>query len=718
MFRLLTGILLFASISSAAPVVSVRSTGGELKLNSWFVQLNELLSGADATRAKLAVAAPRPSIADALEAIAGLEVVARHYEGVTDDQSGVKEAKAFAAALKADLKGPAPSEPLEKKFRDRVFALDKPSINRWIELMRQQALAVPGPKVTRSATAIVSLEEDGETLAEAAFLDMTQSTILSPAVRALLGSASQGVDPKFSAVVDQRRVWLSKKGTTLYGDFSEGLIRLRMESPGGGGYAQSQFYFTTRVLYELGFAVSVDNGVLTATHSGERARLDLDSRVEIFGTAWKAVETGRALLPKLKEYLTGTRNQDQNAERLDILARIFAGEGRLPMLELGKFGPAVNIYHGRDDEREKLRAQFSKTLERLGLGSFPPDVPFGQRTVDLYYNAPVRAAVARGELVLDGKAYRKNKAYRPLVKGTLPSKAETFEWSGVYASARPVARSAGNLIFRAQWRLDINEWLVLNFSRAVATGKLTGVSSTGYSFDALTKKLTDLDLLSPKVSARVRESFGRRGTPDPTREAFGTQLAPGSSVLARVTYDRSKAELGGRIFVTPYVGMGDRKAVSRSRGLLTTVGGAQAAIVAGLSGVPAVDLPSGFWGESSGLSVDLPVFDRRGVVTSFKRVVVREGEAVRLDPGRGVVSFPDPAAQSWLVAMEEALTAYDRGGDINALALWTQGRLITLKGTTRTEMGRLLVQEMEVRSKTGVSPDHLKRIKRVVSAKR
>lgn len=715
----LTGLLLLTSIAArSAPELVLRgNTTPELKLSGWFGSLDALLSKADEGQALLAGAAPRPTVEDARAAAVLLQSVAKNYEAVTGDLAAKKEAVEFAASLQADFKDVSATEPLQRSYHDRVFALDKPSLNRWFELMRQQALSVPGPKVTRPANALVSLEDDSQVLSEAAFFSMTPANTLSPAIRALAASAGETVDSAVSSVVDGNRLWVSKQGATLYGDMASlgqgGLIRLRMQSPGGSAYEQSQFYFTTRALYELGFAVAVDNGVLTATHSGERARLDLDSRVEIFGAAWKAVSTGQALLPKLKGFLAGTINEEENAKRLDVLARIFAAEGRLPMISFDKFSAAVALYNKRDEEREKLRAQFSKTLEQLGLGSFPPDVPFGQRTIDLHYNAPLRGAIARGELVSDGKAYRKNTAYRARVTAR---PAPGYDWTAVYAAGIPAAQEGSKLLFRAQWRLDANEWLVVYFSRGLHTGEITGISSPGLDFAALSKKLTALGLLSKKTAPRVRESFGRRGTPDPTREAFGASLAPGSSVLARVTYDRSKAELGGRIFVTPYVGIGDRKAVSRSRGLLTTVGGVQAAIVAGLAGVPAVDLPSGVWGESLGLSIDLPVFDRSGAVVSFKRVVVREGEAVRLDPGRGVVSFPDPKAQSWLIAMQEALTAYDRGADINALGLWVRGRLDLLQGSRRTEMGRMLVAEMESRSKTGVSPEHLERIKRVVKS--
>jgi hypothetical protein len=720
----LTGLLLLASGARSAPVVAVRRADApDPKIKSWFATLDRLVKRADAAQTRLGVAAARPASRDALDAVEAVEALAKDYASLTGDKKGGAEAAAFASGVRESLKGASPTDPLSKDARESVFPLESPSLNRWIELIRQQALAMPGPEARASANALASIEEDGSVLAEAAFLEISPSAALSPGVRALVAAAPERLDPALSAVVSGSKVWLSKEKASFYGDFSsgsgQGLLRLRVESPGGAALEQSRFYFLTRALYELGFAVSVDNGVLTALLSGERAPLDLDARVERFGAAWKAFETAEALAPKLERYLAGTVSQDQNAERLDRLARIFRANGRLPMLPLDDLLTAVEAYRRNTDERESLRGELSNGLERLGLGAFPPGAPVGQRTIDLYYNTPVRAAVARGELVLDGKAFRRSPRYRPLAGlSTADPRHERYDWSGLFAAGRPIGRVAGALAFRAQWRLDAEEWLIVRYTRGLSDGRLKALRAEGLSFDALVAKLSALGLIRPKVEPRVREAFGRRGRPDPTREAFGATLAPGSSVLARVTYDRSKAELGGRIFATPYIAFGDRKAVRRARGLLTTSGGAQAAIVAGLAGVPAVDIPAGMWDETSGLSIDLPVFAKSGTVKSFKRVVVREGEAVRLDPGRGVVSFPEPETQSWLVAMEEALTAYDRGADINALALWASGRLATLSASARDDVGRLLIEELEARQKTGVSPEHVERIRRVVTERR
>ncbi|OIO06609.1 MAG: hypothetical protein AUJ52_11870 [Elusimicrobia bacterium CG1_02_63_36] len=715
----LTALLLPAAVV-AAPVVSVRrGAPADATLKSWFETLDRSLERADAAQARLAAAAARPAVRDALEAAGAVEAIAGDYAVLTGDEKGRADAAAFASSMRSRFSAVPPTDPLGKDALAGVFSLETPSLNRWIELLCQQALAVPGPDAKASANALAALEEDGETIAETAFLEVSPSDALSPAVRALLSASGSSVDPAASAVVSGARAWISKDGAALYGDFGAGgLIRLRMGSPGESALDQNAFYFITRALYELGFAVSVDNGVLEAALSGERLRLELDERVERFGSAWRAVETGRGLRAKLSGYLADSPSQEENASRVDALARIFAANGRLPMLELSNLSASVAAYRNNNDAREALRAELTKTLELLRLGVFPPDAPIGQRTLDLYYNNPVRAAVARGELISDGDAYRRSPRYRPLAGLGAPvaPRHRLYDWSAVFAAGRPIGRIGAAAAFRAQWRLDAGEWLILRYTRSAADGKLASLVADGRSLDDAIGTLSSLGLLKPAVEPRVRETFGRRGASNLSREAFGTALAPGSSTLARVTYDRSKAELGGRIFATPFVGIGDRNAVRRSRGLLTTAGGSQAAILAGSAGVPAVDLPSGRWSESSGLSVDLPVFNAAGEIESFKRVVVREGEAVRLDPGRGVVSFPTPEEQSWLVAMEEALTAYDRGADINALALWASGRLAALSAPVRAEFGKALVAEMETRSKTGVSPEHLERIKRVVAS--
>ena len=137
---------------------------------------------------------------------------------------------------------------------------------------------------------------------------------------------------------------------------------------------------------------------------------------------------------------------------------------------------------------------------------------------------------------------------------------------------------------------------------------------------------------------------------------FGRTLHPGAPVSARVTYDKAKALLGDRIFITPYVSAQDAKALFRAKGLLVTLAGAQSAALAAAAKVPAIDLPQAQWTESSGIVLSLPVFGppRSGgfqEAVSWKRVPIREGTAIRMDPASGAVELPDPGRHTFLLRL-------------------------------------------------------------------
>ncbi len=222
---------------------------------------------------------------------------------------------------------------------------------------------------------------------------------------------------------------------------------------------------------------------------------------------------------------------------------------------------------------------------------------------------------------------------------------------------------------------------------------------------------------------------GRPGRPAasgaPQSLVFGTVLNPGPTPLtSRITYAAETAVLGDRVYLTPYVGAKDAKAVSRSRALVTTSGGVQAAVLAGAAGVPAVDIAGGVWSDA-GLRLSVPVFGPvRGTaagaplryVEGYRVLTLRESDAVRVDPLRGALEPLSAARQSVLVRLEDALRAYDRSGDINALALWTVGQLKAggLDKSQKRVLAESLRAAMLERSKTGISKPHLKRILEVL----
>jgi hypothetical protein len=92
---------------------------------------------------------------------------------------------------------------------------------------------------------------------------------------------------------------------------------------------------------------------------------------------------------------------------------------------------------------------------------------------------------------------------------------------------------------------------------------------------------------------------------------------------------------------------------------------------------------------------------------------------LRLDPSRSRLEVLDPERQMVLVRLEEALKAYDRGADINALGLWVvaQMRDTVLTSEQKKLLSSELLSALDARRKTGVPEAHIERIRRVLANK-
>jgi len=728
------------------------------EVGAWFSALDRLLSGSSELSGALAASAAAPRARDGLGAASAVEGLAALSRKLGTSESELRPVVKAVAEVREALKGLGDDTPLPKGAVEKVYALDAPSLNRYSELMRQAALESAGPKGRFPANSLVSFKRGGTAL-EAAFLDVADTPhvrdgrVVSPPLWALLEARIGDAGEPPDTVLSGSRIWLRRGTADLFADFSAGggggTVRLRCLSPGGTTMEQARFYFLTRALFEAGFAVSVENGNLVALLSGERLKLDPAERVERFATAWKAFAASERMTPALmKEFLRGSVSQDDNAERLDRLARIFAAEGDLPFLagtHVDRLRKGTDAYLADNSRREALRAEMDKVLIAWGFGGFPAGVPIGQRTIHLYYNGVLEAGLASGELKMSKERVVRGERYSPLeglaakLRGGLPPGAYSARrLAPVLARGRVLGRVGDYEAVQAQWRTDPDRWLLLRLLRhpdgsvraleAFAAGPDAPLKSL--KADAALGRLEELGVL-PSAAAHASDTLPK-GTQDRGAAApaafWALTLQPGPPVTARVTYDRARATQGDSIFLTPYVSAGDREAVRRCRALVTTAGGPQAAILAGISGIPALDLGQAEWSEGSGLRVEQTVFgppkNYQGVVlrpaAQRRWLAVRDGDALRLDPERGLVEFLDPNKQEALVRLDGALKAYDRGADIQALAMWAKGQLTApdMAPEERRQLGDALVSEMRSRLRTGIPKAHLERIMVVVEDSR
>jgi hypothetical protein len=659
-YSLLILLSSFVIPPARASVQLRRGPDAPAEVRSYFSTLDRLLGQADALALCLARQAPNPTFGTALRASALLDEMAGGYGLLFKDEAGVKAMRGSSARLKAALRG-NPSQPLRKEDFQSVFSLEKESVNRWAQLVRQAALDASGPPGSFPANAIVTLENG----AELPVLDVSQEPLVkdgrpaSPALRALALAASAGRLAGGSFVLGRDRLWMRSGSATFFADLTaasgDAVIRIRCLEPGPTTLDQAEFYFFSKALYDLGFAVSVRNGELVALLSGERASLDPESRVERFSSAWRALEWSRRLRPSLEAYLDGSVSREDNARRLDSLAAVFCAEGGLPFFDETKpesLSSGLAAYLSSGSVREALRARLDATLAGLGLGGMPAWAPLGQRTLTIHYNWPVEAASARGELRETPKGLARAGSYdplaslaaavsrkTPLAKELLSRSLEPLvDPSQVIGALGPAGKPPLYLAKRGQWRIGAEDWLLVHLLQEAAGGRVA-------VFEARRVGGKKTERLDAGRALAVLEEIGV------IPKGEGSDPAPprtGEVFTARVTYDPGKALLGDRVFVTPYVSFGDRDAVLRSRGLITTAGGPQAAMLAALAGIPFVNLPEAVWTESSGLAVEQPVLGPpRGApgglqarpVASRRRLVLREGDVIRMDPARGAVEL-------------------------------------------------------------------------------
>jgi len=672
--RALLLVMMLVLSASAGRRVSVRrGPDAPSSVRQWFTTLDRLLEGIDVLQDFLARSSARPTSADAAKAAGSLEALLEDYRSIVDDEDGIRKAKAFLKELRGGLDSLPAEGPLPPDAARSVFDLGVPSVNRYSELMRQAALESPGRRGREPANSLATVGTGADAL-ELPFLDVSDKPrvkggrILSPALLSLVAAAPAAGKGEVSAVAGDRRLWLRAERVELFGDFSSSragaMIRLRREEPGGAALDQARFYFLTRALFESGFAVSVENGVLVALLGGESARLDPYARVELFAAAWKAYEAAESLRLVIKDYLKGSVSQDENARRLDDLAKLFAAEGALPSDLTRSLRESVADYMKRNSARETLRAEMDKNLGRWGLGSFPAGVPVGQRTIDLHYNAPVEAALARAELrrtpkglMLDRRFAALEAASKAARKGrSLPV---DLPLHSVMSRARVLGLVGADPAYGAQWRVAQDRWILLRFIRGLENGSVLwagawelrpGSPASPIPLKGALAELAGLGALPRPAPPSAVSSPSPRASLDPGR-VFHAELLFASvqePVDVALTYDRSKAASGDRVYATPYLAGPDRRVAARARAILTTQGGAQTAVFAGLAGVTAFDLPRGEWSGSAGLRVEQALFGPPVPLSGGKSVrhvkqrrwlVLREGDRLRLHPSRSLVEL-------------------------------------------------------------------------------
>lgn len=608
-------------------------------VRSWYLALDALLSEVDALGERVAVAGATPQAADAADAALRLSAIAEHA-GLVVGASGAKE---LAAKLSSAGQG---SGPLSSADADLLSDPESRSAIRLAGLLRERALESTGPKSVANAL----LSEEGAAW-ELPFLavDGLSGARATPILSAL--AAATRVAAPAQAAASLRRAWIRSPGVETILDLAappgSPSVRFRADASGAGPRDQAALYFLARALFECGFAVSADAGVVRAAFGAERGA-GPEERAERFVSAWSAAAASRRLPPYLKNYLSETLTRRQSEELLEGLARAFAAEGHLPLAGEGQdsLSRGMAAWMEKSGGRQSLRAQMDSTLASLSLAPFPPGVAVGQRTIDLHYNEPVAAALARGEVRHARDRLLRDPHWDPLER-LHSAFAIPAAWRGrlgpALAWSAPAGASGGARVERGQWRVGPDAWLIVLTHRgpdgrparlaaevASSDGRRRAVSA-----EAVFSRLDELGLLSAIEG----------GTSAPPAESAwaGAPLAAGGPVEGPITFDAARAAEGGKIFVTPYLAAADRVLARKAKAIVSTSGGPAVAVVAARAGIPAVDLVRGSWADGAGLALEQPVWGPvRGAgraVMELRRILLREGDRVRVDGRRGTVEL-------------------------------------------------------------------------------
>jgi hypothetical protein len=640
-----------------------------------------------------------------------LAAAAKDYEVLVGNDSAVRAAAELSASPEKEL-----------------FSLSKNSVYRLLELLRQGAAEAAGPAYRRgvrtrsdvgaapagprgavAANLLVTLSVDGSAL-EVPVLDVGAGLLSEETVAAVrsLGLADADRRKDEILVLGRSRRWWIVPQAEVYvcarAAQAGGLVRVSARGRDSGPSEQARLYLLSRALYDAGFSVSPESGAgVLAVLDGTRSTLDAQGILERAAFAIRAVRAGTLVADRLPFYLRDTRSKEENALRLDLLARMLAAEGRLdPGAGPEDFTSKVQAHLAQEGEREALRQKVDRTLADLHQKPFPPSAPVGRRTLDLYYNEALSAAIARGELV-QGPPLRRSSGYDPL--GRLAREARKLDakmslrLEPLAGALVPLGRAGARRAQYGQWKLGGERWLALYLLSPEG-----GLADAGLA--ELVRKDGRRDALSLDKAWELLDAAGLlRPSEFAGFPASRTSSASAEAVSAEMTYDRGKALLGGRIYAAPYVSAADVPALAKSAALLTTHGGPQSFIFAAAAGIPCVQLPRASWG-AGGLSIE----DEPPRASSDGRIL-REGSRVRLDPKAGTIEVLGPVS-SEAARMQEALKAFDGGADERGLALWAaaQMRAAALSPERKRELAASLRLELRRRRSRGLSEQEERRV--------
>jgi protein-tyrosine-phosphatase/phosphohistidine swiveling domain-containing protein len=712
---------------------------GTEALRARFAAFNALIEDNFAALELIAQSSSKMTVKTGRLVLEKVEAMAASYSQMVGRDEAIDEIASVASVgigFDQAVKGLSDGDLLPPKAVEFIMPIDRQSAHFYINKLHQAALREVGRSdVSSPANMMVKLGR-GEDERAVPLVDLSEhplvakGRLVSPAFKALVAAMQRSKDtPKGSLILQDHQFWghfrLGAHSAEVYANFlppdEGGMLRVRYQEWGTGYDNQTRLYYVARLLQKTGFHVEQDNGFLTAIVDKDHASQTVDEMTDTFALVIQALHATVGIDFALPLLVQGAKDSDEVGQRIDEWVDVVLGEGTLPFYIHDEHEAMVagwSKYRAGAAERGRLRAGLNRALARLGLPEIPAEVELGQRTIDHFFNAPIEAAIARGQLRLSDKGVvAKTPHYDALglvasrLEADAPAAARMAE---VVSSLdpglfhfEPVGSLGGLTVERAERRLEPGEIIVLHALRDPKTGQLgfadavlsdlkPGGSARRLEPAQLFTKLAEqghpvapfapaaqtpgLDHFLEVLHAApvLDRSMGRR------TQGLAASPAHGRPVLARVTYDKAKAARGGFVFVAAYTTPDDLDAIRGAKAVITTSGGllSHAAITTREMGIPAVILSRAEWRgsaaafESTAFGAEYKLGSLRGrPAQAGLPVTLPENALVRLDPASGAVEIFPEGTSSALLDAARALERYDEDGDGRVLADWVVNRL-------------------------------------------
>ncbi|MBI3565722.1 MAG: hypothetical protein HY079_11040, partial [Elusimicrobia bacterium] len=410
---------------------------GTEALRARFGAFNALIEDNFAALELIAQSSSKMTVKTARLVLAKVEAMAASYAAMVGKAEAFEETAGVASigiGLDQAVKGLSDGDQLPPKAVELVMPIEKESLHYYINRLHQAALREVGrTDVASPANMVVKM---GRVSNERAvpLVDLSEhplvagGRLVSPAFKALVEAMRRSKDtPKGSLILQDHQFWghfkLGAHSAEVYANFlppdEGGMLRVRYQEWGTGYDNQTRLYYVARLLQKTGFHVEQDNGFLTAVVDKDHASQTVDEMTDTFALVIQALHATVGIDFALPLLVQGAKSSAEVGRRIDEWVDVVLGEGTLPFYLHDDHNGMVegwSRYRAGDADRAALRAGLDAALARLGLPPIPAEARLGQRTIDQYFNAPIEAAIARGQLRLTGDgALEKTPDYDALV---------------------------------------------------------------------------------------------------------------------------------------------------------------------------------------------------------------------------------------------------------------------------------------------------------------